>query len=75
MSVEQLETKRKEAWKEYKRVREYIRPLYFTSTHSLPVGELSHKKILNNSGKIAFGKFCAADLEWKRALYGKNKEA
>ncbi len=74
MSVESLEQVKREAWKAFKKVRSYIRPLYFGGPHSLPVGE-GNPKVLNNSGQKALARFNASDLEWKRALYGKSQEA
>ena len=74
MSVESLEVEKREAWEAYKKVRSYIRPLYFANQGSLPIGECN-PKILNNSEHKALARFHGADLEWKRALYGKNKEA
>jgi len=72
MSVELLMAARKGAWVDFKKVRSYIRPLYY-SEHSMAIGE-GNPKVLNSSGQKALARFNAADLKWKRALHGKNKE-
>ena len=74
MSVESLEQDKRKTWEDFKKVRSYIRPLYFANRGSLPIGEMN-PKVLNNSGQKALARFNAADLEWKRALYGKSQEA
>ncbi len=63
MSV-QLRANRKEAWEKFKKVRSYIRPLYYTVS-SFPIGEGSHK-VLNSDGQKALDVFNAIDLELKR---------
>lgn len=67
MSVE-LRARRKEAWEKFKAVRSYIRPLYYDSRNSLPIGKGSHR-VLNSAGQKALAIFHAIDLKLKRGSW------
>jgi len=68
----ELKENRKKAWENFKKVRLYLRPLYYIQS-SFPIGEASYK-ILNAVGQKALVLFNAIDLELKRKLWQRSNE-
>jgi len=71
-TIEELKEKRKSAWQELKRVRSYVRPIYFDERNRL-IGD-GTPKLLNRRGFQLLYQFNELDKDLKKALWEKEKE-
>jgi len=71
ISIGEWKERRKNAWKNFKNNRSYVKPLYF-DRHSAPIGE-STPKLLNTAGQMLFRMFIEMDLALNRALLERER--
>lgn len=70
-SIGELRERRKNAWKNFKKNRSYVKPVYY-SKGSAPIGE-STPKLLNTAGQIMLQMFKQADLALNKALLERER--
>lgn len=71
VSIGELRDRRRNAWKNFKRNRSYIKPTYYGSG-SIPIGD-SIPKLLNTAGQMLLRMFREADLALNEALFEREK--
>lgn len=71
VSIGELKERRRNAWKNFKKNRSYVKPLYYDRS-SIPIGETT-PKLLNAAGQIMFQMFRQADLILNKALLERER--